>query len=594
MVLCATGWLIGVTGNWTLTIAPLAIPLAGVGLFLFAIKKHGFSILPNPTKWWLVWGLLLAFPFLKAISPSDMLDWDTLAYHFAVPKMWLEAGRMTFIPFIHQSNFPGIVDNLFIEGLKFGESAAKSITVFYWILGGLWVFGVTRRLFGAVAAPWAALAFLSTPLILWSSGSGYIDVAHGLFAAMGMMYAAESVRHSEMRNWLLLSGFGLSAAMGSKYTGLQVALVALLVLSALITRNRAWPKAAKPLALASCLALLMACPWYIRTYANTGNPVFPFFFEKLGGRGWDQWRADIYRNEQQSFGVGRTENGRDLSAIGASVLGLAYQPGRYINPAPSDGGGAPMGAIGFVLLLGPLAWLCFGSRVGPMMPLLVMSGLLLMMFFLLSQQVRYVTSLAPLWAIMLAGIGAPRWREILRGAVAVQAMYSGWLLWTTQAENQFKVLTGEFPRDAYQRAVVPFSVAAETLNQEVGPQGKVALYNEVFGYFLNIKYVWANPGHSMIIPYKDMQTGPELATSLRKLGFTHAYLATRDLSRDQRDLLTFALQGKAVPADVAASMDGNLDRKWFRLLCDAIATRSMVPLPLPNGAPGLFLKNQSK
>ena len=31
MVLCATGWLIGVTGNWTLTIASLAIPLAGLG-----------------------------------------------------------------------------------------------------------------------------------------------------------------------------------------------------------------------------------------------------------------------------------------------------------------------------------------------------------------------------------------------------------------------------------------------------------------------------------------------------------------------------------------------------------------------------------
>jgi len=594
MVLCATGWLIGVTGNWTLTIAPLAIPLAGVGLLLFVIKRRSFSILPNPTKWWLAWGLLLAFPLLKAISPSDMLDWDTLAYHFAVPKMWLEVGRMTFIPFIHQSNFPGIVDNLFIEGLRFGESVAKSITVFYWILGGLWVFGVTRRLFGAVAAPWAALAFLSTPLILWSSGSGYIDVAHGLFAAMGMMYAAESVRHSEIGKWLLLSGFGLGAAMGSKYTGLQVALVALLVLSVLITQSSRWREATKPLILASALALLIACPWYIRTYANTGNPVFPFFFEQLGGRGWDQWRADIYRNEQQSFGVGRTERGRDLSAIGASVLGLAYQPGRYINPEPSEGGGAPMGALGFALLLGPLAWLCFGARSGPVMPLLVMSGLLLMMFFLLSQQVRYVTSLAPLWAIMLAGIGVPRWREILRVAVAVQAVYTGWLLWITQAENQFKVLTGVFPRDAYQRAVVPFSAAAETINREVGKQGKLALYNEVFGYFLDIKYVWANPGHSMIIPYDDMQTGPEFASGLSKLGFTHAYLATRDLSRDQRELLALALQGKPVPADVAASMDSNLDRKWFRLQCDAIASRSLVPIPLPEGAPGLLLKNQSK
>lgn len=594
IMLCSAGWIIGVLGAWqasgALANSVLLIALIPCISLLFKQEKVPW---PLPSRWWLVWALLLAFPLLKAWSPSDMLDWDTIAYHFAVPKLWLVEGKMTFIPFIHQSNFPGIVDNLFISGLTLGEPGAKTFTAFYWILGGMWVFGVARRHFGAEAAPWAALAFLSAPLILWSSGSGYIDVAHGLFAAMGMIYAIEAMRHEDKLRWLLLSGFGLGAAMASKYTGLQVAVVTLFVVAFMTIRTHQWRAIAKPLTLAGFLALLIACPWYIRTYVNTGNPVYPFFYEQLGGRGWDQWRADIYRNEQQSFGVGRTHANRDFSAVGASVLGLAYQPGRYINPSPSTGGGAPMGATGFALLLGPLAWLCFGGsqhRTAPWPPLLAMSGLLLILFFMLSQQVRYIAALAPLWAILLAGISVSNWREILRGAITIQATYTVWLLWTTQAENQFRVVTGIVSREEYQHAVVPFSKAAEALDSVVGKQGKVALYNEVFGDFLDIPYVWANPGHSKIIAYQNMQTGADLASGLRQLGFTHAYLSTRDLLPDHRILLTNALQGQPISKETAKGMNDNLDIKWFRLLCDAIAERELEPIPLPQGAPGLLLR----
>ncbi|MBL8059565.1 MAG: glycosyltransferase family 39 protein [Chthonomonas sp.] len=579
MFLCFIGWGVGVAGGAGQLYKDPGIILITGAIFSGSLffNKQPWA---KPNRWWAVWALLLAFPLLKAWTPSDMLDWDTIAYHFAVPKMWIEAGKMTHVPFIHQSNFPGIVDNLFLTSVGI-ESFAKSFTVFYWIMGGMWVFGVARRYFGETTAPWAALAFLSAPLILWSSGSGYVDVAHGLFAAMGMLYAAER------SYWL--SGFGLGAAMASKYTGLQVALAAFLVVVFMTTRERQWKVTAKPLALAGALAILIACPWYVRTYANTGNPVFPFFYEQLGGRGWDQWRADIYRNEQQTFGVGRTEGKRDLSAIGSSILGLAYQPGRYINPAPTEGQGVPMGAIGFALLLGPLAWLCFGkerrvaldprdsstvpqaeynSALRSLNQCLAMTGLLLVMFFLLSQQVRYVTSLAPIWAIMLAGIAVPKWREILRVAVALQAAYTVWLLWTTQAENQFKVVTGIFPREEYQHAVVPFSKAAININQEVGKQGKVALYNEVFGYFLDVPYIWANPGHSMLLPYEKMESGADLVRGLQDIGVTHVYLNIGALSREHRALIID-------PTDFSYNHYDNLDIKWIWLLSDALAKNEL-------------------
>src|SRR5579862_9732968 len=49
--------------------------------------------------------LLAGFCSLVGVlSPSDSFDWDTLAYHLAVPKMWIRDGQMHYISFIHQSN----------------------------------------------------------------------------------------------------------------------------------------------------------------------------------------------------------------------------------------------------------------------------------------------------------------------------------------------------------------------------------------------------------------------------------------------------------------------------------------------------------
>ncbi|MFX5562759.1 hypothetical protein ABTD73_20110, partial [Acinetobacter baumannii] len=83
---------------------------------------------------------------------------------------------------------------------------------------------------------------------------------------------------------------------------------------------------------------------------NTGNPVFPFMYSRFGGKNWDAYNAEIYSNEQATFGVSREvpEPGKrsiDMpsqpSKLGAAILGLAYQPGRYTNPNPLSGFGWP-------------------------------------------------------------------------------------------------------------------------------------------------------------------------------------------------------------------------------------------------------------
>jgi hypothetical protein len=58
--------------------------------------------------------LLLLLPLVGVFSPSTALDWDSIAYHLAVPKLWIQQNKVSSISFIHHSNFPAGVDGLFL------------------------------------------------------------------------------------------------------------------------------------------------------------------------------------------------------------------------------------------------------------------------------------------------------------------------------------------------------------------------------------------------------------------------------------------------------------------------------------------------
>lgn len=538
---------------------------------------------------------LLVVPLVNALAPSDTMDWDSLAYHFAVPKLWIEAGRMEYIPFIHHSNFPFAVENLFAWGLQWGgEPGAKGFTLGFLVFGLMVVFGLARRLFGPTYAGWAAVALAGVPVVLWETGSGYIDVAHGLFAGLGMVYLAQAASAEEGRreDWLL-GGLLLGLAMATKYTGLQTAIAAGAVVSILLVRRKE-QKRWLGLSLAAALAFLVGAPWYVRNGVETGNPVYPFFYERFGGADWDAWRAEIYRNEQQTFGVGRTERGRDPARFAAAVLGLAYQPGRYVNPGQTDGRGFPMGAVGAGIVFVGLLGLARILRIAPNAaegPILGMIGISLVMWFFLSQQSRYATSLVVPLAVLAAGWLAragPAMRGVAGVVLALQALYTFLMLGQLQTQAQLEVVLGRVSREDYLKARVGFFEPSRVIDEQARG-GKVALYDEVFGYFLDVPYVWANPGHSTRIPYERLDNGEAFADEMTKLGFTHVYVNLQHTDRAQarRFLEAAGALGPPIPysAEERGALASDLQAKWRVLVAEAAASgRLSLVQGFPNSA----------
>lgn len=588
-----------------------AMFIVGGGAILLAalaLKKFGATLISTekPEKMGLAGALAIAamavFPAVASQVPSTQLDWDSLAYHLAVPKLWLEAGQVTWVQTIHHSNFPFALDALYLYGESWGgEYSAKAFMFYVMLLGARALFGLARRWGAGGNAVWAPVAFMASPVVLWESGTAYIDAGHGLFAGLGILYVAEMVhrirKSEDLQGLAFVAALCWGLALGTKLTGLQSFAIAGFVF--ILFSARRVNAALKPAAIVAGIALAVAGVWFAKSTAFTGNPVFPFFYEQFGGKGWDQWRADIYRNEQNSFGVGRavdSETGKSHlqpAQIGNAILGLAYQPGRYTNPAQTAGGGFPTGSIGFLTLLTMVFWAVSG-RAGPKEKVvLAWAALSLLLWFFLSQQSRYLTFLVIPSAVMVAtGVGRLQLGKALAGAAALQALATVSIVVQFGFADQFKVVTGNLTPEAYRKAGVPFAPMAQVINANTQVT-EVALFDEVFGFLLDKKYFWANPGHSNRLDFQSMADGGALADEFKKQGVSHVYfsLATTDRANQSKWLAAAGL----IPAEPWSgeerqAMLANRELAWKVLLADAVRSGRLTVASEPISPRGLLFK----
>ncbi len=572
--------------SWGLWVMVLYAGTGLIGLYRAANDLK----LKTPSGAWLLIPLaaaLAAFMALVgALSPADTNEWDSLAYHLAVPKLWIQHGQIDFIPYIHHSNFPFAVDNLYIWGLQWGgQSGAKGFQFAYYLIGMVAVFGVTRQRYDGQTAPWwALLVYATIPAALWEGGTAYIDLAHGLYAGFGILFAALWLS-DQTKGALWLSALLLGLAAASKYTGLQTifAVGVVLAVGGLLTKQKGLQSAI----LVGALATAIATPWLIRNQVHVGNPVYPFFYEQLGSKNWDQPRAVAYKNEQQTFGVGRTESGRDPTAAGHALLGLAYQPGRYVNPGQTAGLGSPLGAVGCAVIAALMMWLLSGRIKrfeGACIAAVLVSAA---MWFFLSQQSRYILT----WAIPLSVLGGGAIVRLavshaLAVVVGIQAVATLYLGSSMRLSQQLPVALGSVSPEEYQRKNIAFYEPSLFIN-ELGKSEpvNVALYDEVFGYLLDVPYFWANPGHSTVIPYDRMSDGASFATEMKRLGFTHAYLSLSSVVQPDRAFLQRWLGSMELQQDQGTLTEeertqrmGDWQSKWQILLADAVQQKLLTPV----------------
>lgn len=217
---------------------------------------------------------LCAFLFnaalLVALAPP--LQFDALVYHLSLPKIYLEQGRIGYVPELMTWGFPQLAHMLITWA---GAMGAQRGALVAWGTGLLAVVGLVGHLAARLGPRrgWVgAAALLCGSSLATALASAYVDWPAILMAwAMILMLELPTANRARDDRWLIWAGIFCGLAFGAKYTaGLLAPLGAIAILWA----RRDWRGAAKFLS----AAFLVALPWLVRNALATSNPFYPLLF----------------------------------------------------------------------------------------------------------------------------------------------------------------------------------------------------------------------------------------------------------------------------------------------------------------------------
>ena len=519
-----------------------------------------------PPWGWAVAALFLLLALIPLIGvwtpPSASLEWDSLSYHLADPKLYLQAHRIYYIPWESHSDFAFTAEMWYLFGLLENgtESGVPLAKLFHFTCGvgaclAVYAFGA-RHLSPRVGLTAAGL-LASMPLVLWEAGTAYADLAGMFFATLTLLAVANGLAARDDR-WLRLGAVLMGLTLSTKATAL--ATLALLALALLFwyvrLQGQTWLRAARSVVLWGALALAVGSPWYIKSVVYTGNPIYPFYYQIFGGRGFNAALAKAYDQSNANFGVTYEKNGTDtrlvrspdMAALAPWNLTMYLLPG-HPPPNPAfrpfnDGHPTPLSALS-PLLLAALFFPAFrrgapGAVRALGLYALCSGGL----WFVTSQQVRYLLPTLPVLCLLASWVLVRALEERWRSGSALAALgvcslaftfYVGWSLLALEAPAAF----GWQPRAAYLERDVSGYPVMQFINTHLPASAKVVFYGHPLGVYCDRPYFWGDAQHSTYIPYDTFHSAEDLRAYLQKIGVTDILLNRQNLPgpRDATDYL---------------------------------------------------------
>ncbi len=499
------------------------------------------------------WTLIVLIAAVIALDVAEGLappaDADTLAYHFALPKRFLAAGALEFVPRAVDGATPMIVQMTYVPVLALGGE--KALTLWVMLTGWLpawFVFVLCRRHLGVNWSLAAALVLLTTPAVLYAAGTGQVEIRLALFAIAAAFAAAETWSAGGPR-FALLAGLAAGFLAAGKYTGLLfVAATGLVVL-----RRR-------PIAHGLCFAAAAAvagAQWYGWNWAHTGDPVFPLLFPYLGVSDpslWNQGHDAFFR--QMFFA---SESGVPADPLWflaypfkATLDGLAQFESRRTGLGP------------YVLVLLPFALAGAWTRrtrlaESPLLPVALIAFAFYALWFFTgsSQRVRHLLPVYPLLVVCVT-VAAARWggpaarrAPLLAGAALTIALQTGGQGVFSQKFVRHH-LAGESREVFLERNVARYAAAA-WINRTLGPGDRIMHGFRQINYLLEVPYYFAHPFFQAAVT---LRPGPpddgRFLRQLRRLKITH--------------ILTAPVGGEAAPAE-AATGHRLLAQRLYRAGC---------------------------
>jgi 4-amino-4-deoxy-L-arabinose transferase-like glycosyltransferase len=457
---------------------------------------------------------------LTANGLTPPLAWDEAAYHLALPKLYVMEHGIIDVPYILYSNQPFSSEMLYTLAMLLGSEVMASLTSLVHALlltAAMWLF--TKEALGRRAAFLSVALFWTTPAVFLLAGTTLVEVSLATYAFLSIW--AFWRWHSGPRDewgWLTLSALLAGLAAGTKLTGALVAMIlfVLLVLTGWY-HHRALTVSFRQVLLFCGTAFLLALPWYVKSYAYTGNPVWPFLNELFKGQYWDAL------GDEYHYTYLRTTNlPADLSSFVAAPWDITVRPYGF--------GSFPLGLLG--LGLAPIALFFCHHRRRAVFYLASIAGLFYIAWFLMTHQTRFLMPVVPA-ICMLAGYALDRLlnTDNMAYRMILQCLVAGIILLqlpgiapnlTSQWRSRLPYLVGAESREEILTKLGRGVDAYFWANEKLPADARLLLMPyENRGYFLERSYMWANPVGQRVLKLEEYESSEALWRDLKRLGFTH-------------------------------------------------------------------------
>lgn len=436
-----------------------------------------------PPRWVVAGTLILAVPLTAALlaalcPPTDI---DGIYYHLTAPKRWLQAGALSYLPTLSHTNSPMGVNMLYTVAMAvWSDTAAKLIHYALGLLSLLAIFALGRRLrsvevgFAAAALWMIGLARVDTldasRLFSWA----YVDLGITLqvvCAALAWTIACRvsgvghlSTRAPEQLNagqsWLicaaLCAGFAASFKLTGAFTG---AALALLLLAARRREGMPMGRAALHGAGFLALSLLPVAPWLLRSWVQTGSPVYLVLPRLFPTRDWSPEAAAAFDSYFKHYVWGTGSGGMKWSLATRKMLRIGA-----------------MLAVGGVGALAIWRWREWEARA----LIFLAAALFLTSFWSTGLYLRYLVPALPLvYVLALSRLERPlkssRWAQ---GAVLLLLAVNTVLYLrstTPPVRLAARVAAGRMSREAYLERRIPVMPLWNHVNQTLPPDARILL-----------------------------------------------------------------------------------------------------------------------
>jgi 4-amino-4-deoxy-L-arabinose transferase-like glycosyltransferase len=457
------------------------------------------------------------------------VQWDATEYHLASAKIYAQAHGLVLTEFLRFPVAPQLNQMLFTLALLwYDDIAAQLIQYLLTFVTAAAVFAFAARYFTPLAGLLGAAIWLSSPLVIWSGSSAYIDTGLTLFLGLGVFAFIIYIQEGQ-RYWLFLTAALLGFAAAVKYPALFVVAICGLVVLWITLRRRRWID----LLIFGAVLLAAGAPFYLRNWIISGNPIFPFGGTIIPQRLWSLEDLERMNLDGTRQGVPRT-----LAGYLKLPWYWVFEPQRFTNEVT----GKPAVSPAFVYLFPFSLLLAARHKTARWLALFILS--FTAFWFLSAQSLRYLMPVFPWISVMAAAVVDTALRAAVKvsrerlhmgpwmAKAAVPLAALAFLVWVLLPAHgyilQQRSLFGGVPvteqqRHAYYQRWLPTYPAYQFLNQQEGRDYALYVFlDENMAYFADGKFMgdWFGPARYQNI-FDHQDDSQSLLQVMQDLNATH-------------------------------------------------------------------------